>query len=66
MLTWEYPPRSVGGLARHVEDLSSALAETNNEVHVVTVGSEDTPEYEIVGGVHIHRFEPYPVNTPDF
>ncbi|MGI6554212.1 MAG: glycosyltransferase family 4 protein [Bacillota bacterium] len=66
MLTWEYPPRSVGGLARHVEDLSSALAETNNEIHVVTVGSEDTPEYEIVGGVHIHRFEPYPVNTPDF
>lgn len=66
MLTWEYPPRSVGGLARHVEDLAGAIAETNNEIHVVTVGAEDTPEYEIVGGVHIHRFEPYPVNAPDF
>jgi glycosyltransferase involved in cell wall biosynthesis len=66
MLSWEYPPRSVGGLARHVEDLSSAIAETNNEIHVVTVGSEDSPEYEIVGGIHIHRFEPYPVNSYDF
>lgn len=66
MLSWEYPPRSVGGLARHVEDLSAAIAESNNEIHVVTVGSEDSPEYEIVGGVHIHRFEPYPVDTPDF
>jgi len=66
MLSWEYPPRSVGGLARHVEDLSSAIAETNNEIHVVTVGCEDSPEYEIVGGINIHRFEPYPVNSYDF
>lgn len=66
MLSWEYPPRSVGGLARHVEDLASAIAEINDEIHVVTVGSEDLPEYEIVGGVHIHRFEPYPVNSYDF
>ena len=66
MLSWEYPPRSVGGLARHVEDLSAAIAETNHEIHVVTVGSEDSPEYEIVGGIHIHRFEPYPVNSYDF
>ena len=66
MLSWEYPPRSIGGLARHVEDLSLAIAETNNDIHVVTVGAEDTPEYEIVSGVHVHRFEPYPVNAPDF
>ena len=66
MLTWEYPPKSVGGIARHVEDLAAAIAETNNEIHVVTVGAEDAPEYEIVGGVHVHRFEPYPVNAPDF
>lgn len=66
MLSWEYPPRSVGGLARHVEDLSTAIADTNNEIHVITVGYEEAPQYEIVSGVHIHRFEPYPVNAHDF
>ena len=66
MLTWEFPPRSVGGLARHVDDLSTALARKNVEVHVVTCGTEDSPAYEVVGGVHVHRFEPYPVDTPDF
>ncbi|KUK10323.1 MAG: Glycosyl transferase, group 1 [Clostridia bacterium 41_269] len=66
MLSWEYPPRSVGGLARHVEDLASAIADTRNEIHIVTCGTEETPEYEIVNGVHVHRFMPYPLSTPDF
>ncbi|MBC7476398.1 MAG: glycogen/starch synthase, partial [Candidatus Sericytochromatia bacterium] len=35
MLTWEYPPKVVGGLARHVEDLSNALVRAGHDVHVV-------------------------------
>ena len=27
MLSWEYPPKIVGGIARHVYDLGHALAE---------------------------------------
>lgn len=36
MLSWEYPPNVVGGLGRHVAELSPALAEQKVELHVVT------------------------------
>ena len=36
MLSWEYPPRSVGGLAQHVCDISIALAAAGDEVHLIT------------------------------
>ncbi|HLW18006.1 MAG TPA: glycogen/starch synthase, partial [Actinomycetota bacterium] len=36
ILSWEYPPRIVGGLGKHVHRLSTALAEAGHEVHVVT------------------------------
>ncbi|ASS74543.1 hypothetical protein CIG75_05710 [Tumebacillus algifaecis] len=61
MLSWEFPPRTVGGLARHVYDLSRAMAAENIEVHVVTCHGEGTPEYAEVGGVHVHR-----VQAPDY
>ena len=31
MLTWEYPPRIVGGIARVVHDLSQKLVKEGNE-----------------------------------
>ncbi|MEM2350676.1 MAG: glycogen/starch synthase, partial [Candidatus Bathyarchaeia archaeon] len=37
MLSWEYPPRIVGGISRHVYFLSRALASEGCEVHVVTL-----------------------------
>jgi 1,4-alpha-glucan branching enzyme len=61
MLAWEFPPRTVGGLARHVYDLSRALVEQGVEVHVVTCHGEETPEHEVVDGVMVHRVE-----APDF
>ncbi|TCP53727.1 1,4-alpha-glucan branching enzyme [Tumebacillus sp. BK434] len=61
MLSWEFPPRTIGGLARHVYDLSRAMAEAGIEVHVVTCHGEGTPEYEVVDGVHVHR-----VQAPDY
>jgi len=66
MLSWEYPPQSVGGLARHVKDLSLALRGLGNEVHILTRGAEDAPFYEEEEGVHIHRIYALPLQTPDF
>lgn len=59
MLTWEYPPRIVGGIARHVEELSWALAEQGVGVDVVTCAFEDAPAEEEYRGVRVHRVEPY-------
>ncbi|MGB9134784.1 MAG: glycogen/starch synthase, partial [Candidatus Bathyarchaeia archaeon] len=37
LLSWEFPPRIVGGIARHVFGLAKALAEQGHEVGVVTL-----------------------------
>ncbi|GAW91591.1 glycosyltransferase family 4 protein [Calderihabitans maritimus] len=66
MLTWEYPPKSVGGLARHVEDLAAAIPQDQWEVHVLTCGEPHLPTSEEINGVYIHRAVPYQLSTPDF
>lgn len=60
ILSWEYPPRIVGGLGKHVHRLSLALAEAGHDVHVVTRGHPDAPVEEDRDGVHILRAEEYP------
>jgi len=60
MLTWEYPPRIVGGIARHVEELSWELARLPGvEVHVVTCDFPGAPVEEVCQKVHIHRVAAY-------
>jgi glycosyltransferase involved in cell wall biosynthesis len=60
MLSWEYPPKIVGGIARHVEELSWALAKMPDmEVHVVTCDFPGAPSEEVFQGVHIHRVAAY-------
>jgi len=66
MLSWEYPPKNVGGLARHVYDLTGALAENGVDVHLVTSGGMGAPSFEQVNGVKVYRVEPYRVSSPDF
>lgn len=66
MLSWEFPPKSVGGLAQHVYDLTEAMADQGLEVHLVTVGAPGIPEYELIRGVHVYRVTPYQLATPDF
>ncbi len=62
MLSWEYPPKIVGGIARHVEEISWALAKNPDaEVHVVTCDHPDAPAEEVYNGVHIHRVAAYEV-----
>ncbi|MDK2820740.1 MAG: hypothetical protein PWP31_705 [Clostridia bacterium] len=66
MLSWEYPPKNVGGLARHVEDLAISLAAARHEVHVLTIGQSGGASERRENGVIVHRVEPYPIHTPDF
>lgn len=58
MLSWEYPPHVVGGLSRHVHGLSVQLASMGHEVHVLTAGNENSPPYEHLNDVHVHRVIP--------
>lgn len=66
MLTWEFPPRIVGGIASHVYNLSINLVKLGVEVQVVTCDFPNTLEYEVVDGVEVYRFDSYKLPTPDF
>lgn len=56
MLSWEYPPRIVGGISPHVYELSKKLADRGVEVHVVTKCTPLAPDEEVEpSGVHVHR-----------
>jgi glycosyltransferase involved in cell wall biosynthesis len=61
MLSWEYPPRIIGGLARHVEGLSLALSELGHELHVITLDFPGVPNDEQLGNLWVHRVG---VNAP--
>lgn len=66
MLTWEYPPRIVGGIARVVHDLSQKLVKDGNEVTVVTYKEGDVPEFENDDGVKVYRVENYMIHPNNF
>ena len=56
MLSWEYPPRIVGGISPHVHELSQELVKKDIEVHVITKATPKAPDEEIEeSGVHVHR-----------
>lgn len=55
MLTWEYPPRVVGGISRHCVGLARELARMGHTVHIITLEFPGAPEYEEEEGVKIHR-----------
>lgn len=66
MLTWEYPPRIVGGISRVVHDLSHKLVKDGNEVTVVTYKEGDCPEFENDKGVKVYRVENYMIHPNNF
>lgn len=55
ILSWEFPPKTVGGLGRHVYDISRFLTGLGNEVHVITAPAEGMADYQLMEGVHVHR-----------
>lgn len=66
MLSWEFPPRIIGGIAPHVYFLSKSLVKQGVKVHVVTCDFPDTPTYEVVDGIEVHRIDSYRNPSPDF
>lgn len=66
ILTWEYPPHIVGGLARHVHALSAELVKSGHEIHVLTSNPANAASYEEMDGVHVHRVVPLNAQDADF
>ena len=66
MLTWEYPPRVVGGIAKVVYDLSRTLIKDGHDVTVVTYKEGDVPYFEDDKGVKVYRVDNYMINPNNF
>jgi glycosyltransferase involved in cell wall biosynthesis len=64
VLTWEFPPRLVGGIARHCAELYPEIVRMGHEVHVVTVAFGKEPQHKVVGGIHVHRVDDPGVPDP--
>ena len=55
MLSWEYPPRIIGGMARVVHDLSHRLIKDGHEVTVITYRDGNLPYFENDKGVEVYN-----------
>lgn len=67
MLTWEYPPRVVGGISKVVYDLSHKMVKEGNEVTVVTYKDADNVKYyENDKGVEVYRVDNYMIRPNNF
>ena len=60
MLSWEYPPFVVGGIAAHVDGLTKALVRSGHDVVVVTLNRRDpgvdaAADDEVIDGVRVLR-----------
>ena len=66
MLSWEYPPRIVGGISMVVHDLSKRLIKDGHEVTVVTYRDGDVPYYENDNGVYVYRVDNYIIQPNNF
>ncbi len=54
-LAWEFPPRIIGGISRHVAELYPEIVKLGHTVHLLTVAAVGAPETETVDGVIVHR-----------
>ncbi len=66
MLTWEYPPRVVGGISKVVYDLSHRLINDGHEVTVVTYRDGNAPYEENDKGVMVYRVDNYMIHPNNF
>lgn len=63
MLSWEYPPRVVGGISRVVHDLSHKLVNEGHDVTVVTYRDGNVPYIEDDGGVMVYRVDNFMISS---
>ena len=66
MLSWEYPPRVVGGISRVVHDLSHRLVNDGHNVTVVTYRDGNVPYYEDDNGVNVYRIDNFMISPNNF
>jgi glycogen(starch) synthase len=64
-LTWEYPPRVVGGIARHCEGLAKALVNQGHDIYLFTLDFPGSPSYEEMDGIKVYR-TPTELGHPNF
>src|SRR5687767_970207 len=64
MLSWEYPPRVVGGLGRHVHAVATGLVRSGHDVVVISREHPDAPDDEVVEGVRVVRVHEDPPLVP--
>lgn len=66
MLTWEFPPRIIGGISPHVYHLSKNLTKNDIKVYVVTCDFPGAETHEIIDEVEIFRIDSYKNPSPNF
>jgi glycogen synthase len=66
MLSWEYPPRVIGGISPHIFFLSKHLAKQDVKVYVVTCDFPGAPSHEVIDDVEVYRIDSYKNPSPDF
>ncbi len=66
MLSWEYPPRVVGGISKVVYDLSHRLVNDGHEVTVVTYKDGNVAYEEDDEGVKVYRVDNFMINPNNF
>ena len=54
-LAWEFPPRIIGGISRHVAELYPEVVNLGHEVHLITVAIANELSAEIVNGIYVYR-----------
>ncbi len=55
MLSWEYPPLVVGGIAAHVDGLARAMVRAGHDVTVLSLRHPDVADDVVVDGVRVLR-----------
>ncbi len=66
MLSWEYPPKIVGGISRVLGGLSPALARAGCNVDVLTLSADGAPAEEVCDDVRILRVNTHTIPQTDF
>jgi len=65
LFSWEFPPKIVGGIARHIYGISRGLAKAGVGTLVFTCEFPGAPREEKVDGVRVFRVDSYRAPTPD-
>ncbi|MDP4089910.1 MAG: glycosyltransferase family 4 protein [Bacillota bacterium] len=66
ILSWEYPPRNIGGISTHVYNLSHSLKEQGHQVTVITCNHDSAPLSEEDSGVTVYRTIPFSIPVYNF